>query len=158
MPRGPCQQDPRDIESEELPSLCLGRWRRDSSLCRELTRQCIKPGGVVDRLGHSSDEKRVLVLIGRERVHRESRISMQIGSLRRRHDEREQVVIGDERTHRMESGAAVGADSGEERQAHTVLIEQLPSRAREIWANFGEATPPQGNEASACSPAQSTPL
>lgn len=139
MPRGPCQQDPGDIESEDLPSLCLGRWRLESSLCRELTRQCIKPGGV----GHSSDEKRVLVLIGRERVHRESRISMQIGSLRRRHDEREQVVIGDERTHRMESGAAVGADSGEERQAHTVLIDQLPSRARQTWANLGERTPPQ---------------
>jgi hypothetical protein len=76
-------------------------------------------------------------------VHRESRISMQIVSLRRRHDEREQVVIGDERTHRMESGAAVGADSGEERQANTVLIEQLPSCARQIWANLGERTPPQ---------------
>lgn len=68
---------------------------------------------------------------------------MQIGSLRRRHDEREQVVIGDERTHRMKSETAVGADSGEERQAHTILIEQLPSRAREIWANRGEHTPPQ---------------
>lgn len=68
---------------------------------------------------------------------------MQIVSLRRRHDEREQVVIGDERTHRMESGAAVGADGGEERQANPVLIEQLPSRARQIWANLGERTPPQ---------------
>ena len=64
------------------------------------------------RLGTAGEGERVLVLICGERVHRVSAVTMEVVSLRRRDEEREESALGDQGAHRVQTGRSIGADRG----------------------------------------------
>jgi hypothetical protein len=76
-------------------------------------------------------------------MERVARIAMKVVALGRRDQEREQALVADQRTHRMESRPAIWAHRAQESQPYPVLIEQGPAGLAELWLRGTELLPGQ---------------
>ena len=134
-------QAPLDPEREEFLLVEPLRCLRESSFIQVLGLERSALLAVIDELGPARELDRVLVLVGRERVHRVSALAAKIVPLRRRDQEGEESALGDHWTHRMHAGPAVGSDRGEEREADAELIHQRATRGCEFGLGSLEMTP-----------------
>src|ERR1035437_8420892 len=68
-------------------------------------------------------------------------VAAEVGLLWRRDDEREQLVIGQERPHRIEAGAAVGTHPGADAEAHAVRVKQVAAGSGQLGSGRSEFVP-----------------
>jgi alanyl-tRNA synthetase len=108
--------------------IVVRRWNTDgTSLLDELLTEAKAAGWVGDVFGASAEVEGILVRFERDTVQGVATITVQVTLLRRRHDESEEALVADQRTHRVNAGPSVSSDSCQEPQPDAYLVEERTS-------------------------------
>src|SRR5262245_1994404 len=92
-----------ELEDEELLLVEARRRRGPLPFLEELRGTCSVSVAIVQRLRSTGDRERVLVVLGRERVHRVPAVAVEVVALRARNEERVEPGLVDHRAHRVQA-------------------------------------------------------
>ena len=141
MAGGPGEHRRLDTELEEVLFLTW-RWHREiGTLVAELPCQPIAGLGMRDVAGHPAQVEGVLVVFEGERMHSVASVAVKVFLLWRRHNERVQPGLAEQRTHRVQPWSAVVAHCGEEGQADAEVVQQVGSLGGKFWLPGFEFAP-----------------
>ena len=132
-------------------SIAACRWNSSaysSILLRAANLLCqpVPELGMRDVAGCPAQIEGILAVFQGKRVHRVSRVAVEVFLLWRRDDECVQPGVGEQRAHRMQPWPAVSPHCAEERQADPEVIQQVGSLTGKVGLLGFEVSPRDHDE------------
>lgn len=118
-------------------------WHVEVAFDQKLLGECRPQVWLLQLDRRAADEEGVVLSRWGERLGVEgiASIAAEVLEFGSWHDEREEPLLGEDGADGMHPGTTVDADSGQESEAQTMLVEEIATLRSKVWANGSELTP-----------------